>query len=118
MVETLQLLRKVPVFDGLPEEHLKWFLSRSQEFRFKPGETYSRQGDPADAMFVVLEGDVQGRTRRRQRGVADSGGFGHWNSAFSRMKTFTLSGSNFENHGSLKINQTGSSRRIKILIRV
>ena len=61
MSETLQLLRKVPVFEGLPEDQLEWFLSRSQELQIKPGETYARQGAPADAMFVVLEGEVQGR---------------------------------------------------------
>src|SRR4051812_16701057 len=94
MVETLQLLRKVPVFDGLPEEHLKWFLSRSQELRFKPGETYSRQGDPADAMFVVLEGDVQGRGELAGDSVVlpIPAGSVTGTLPFSRMKTFTLSG--------------------------
>src|SRR6476646_10756747 len=61
MSETLQLLRKVPVFEGLPEDQLGWFVSRSQEVQRKPGETYAHQGAPADAMFVVLEGEVQGR---------------------------------------------------------
>ena len=28
---------------------------------FKAGETYFRQGDPADAMFVILEGQLQTR---------------------------------------------------------
>src|SRR3954454_10388587 len=94
MVETLQLLRKVPVFDGLPEEHLEWFLSRSQELRFKPGETYSRQGDPADAMFVVLEGDVQGRGELAGDTVILPIPAGSVTGIlpFSRMKNFTLGG--------------------------
>jgi signal transduction histidine kinase len=94
MAETLQLLRKVPVFEGLPEEHLEWFLSRSQELRFKPGETYSRQGDPADAMFVVLEGDVQGRGELAGESVVlpIPAGSVTGTLPFSRMKTFTLSG--------------------------
>jgi signal transduction histidine kinase len=94
MAETLQLLRKVPVFEGLPEEHLEWFLSRSQELRFKPGETYSRQGDPADAMFVVLEGDVQGRGELAGDSVVlpIPAGSVTGTLPFSRMKTFTLSG--------------------------
>jgi signal transduction histidine kinase len=94
MAETLQLLRKVPVFEGLPEEHLEWFLSRSQELRFKPGETYSRQGDPADAMFVVLEGDVQGRGELAGETVVlpIPAGSVTGTLPFSRMKTFTLSG--------------------------
>ena len=40
---------------------LDWFISQSEELQLKAGETYSRQGDPADAMFVVLEGQLQGR---------------------------------------------------------
>ena len=94
MAETLQLLRKVPVFEGLPEEHLEWFLNRSQELRFKPGETYSRQGDPADAMFVVLEGDVQGRGELAGDSVVlpIPAGSVTGTLPFSRMKTFTLSG--------------------------
>src|SRR5437868_9609662 len=94
MSETLQLLRKVPVFEGLPEDQLEWFLSRSQELRFKPGETYSRQGDPADAMFVVLEGDVQGRGELAGDSVVlpIPAGSVTGTLPFSRMKTFTLSG--------------------------
>ncbi|HEU5414319.1 MAG TPA: ATP-binding protein [Candidatus Angelobacter sp.] len=51
----------VPAFAGLPEGQLEWFLSQTQEIALKPEETYIRQGDPADAMFVVLEGQLQGR---------------------------------------------------------
>ena len=94
MAETLQLLRKVPVFEGLPEEHLEWFLSRSQELRLKAGETYSRQGDPADAMFVVLEGEVQARGDLVGETVVLPIHAGAVTGIlpFSRMKTFTLSG--------------------------
>jgi len=60
MVETSELLR-VPVFADLPDDQLAWFLSQSQEMRLKAGEVYSRQGDPADAMFVILEGIFQVR---------------------------------------------------------
>jgi signal transduction histidine kinase len=51
----------VPAFAGLPEGQLEWFLSQTQEITLKPEETYIRQGDPADWMFVVLEGQLQGR---------------------------------------------------------
>src|SRR5579863_3703218 len=54
-------LLKVPAFAGLPEDQITWFISQSQELHIKAGETYSRQGDPADAMFVLLEGLLQGR---------------------------------------------------------
>jgi signal transduction histidine kinase len=54
-------LRRVTEFADLPDDQLDWFLSQSQEMNLKAGETYSRQGDPADAMFVILEGHLQGR---------------------------------------------------------
>jgi signal transduction histidine kinase len=63
MVEISELLR-VPVFANLPEDQIAWFLSQSQEMNLKAGSLYSRQGDPADAMFVILEGQLQGRADR------------------------------------------------------
>jgi signal transduction histidine kinase len=60
MVEKSELL-KVPAFAGLPDDQIEWFLSQSQELFLKSGEISTRQGDPADAMFVVLEGQLQAR---------------------------------------------------------
>lgn len=60
MVDKSELLR-FPTFADLPEDQIDWFISQSQEMRIKAGETYSRQGDPADAMFVLLEGHLQAR---------------------------------------------------------
>jgi signal transduction histidine kinase len=94
MSDTLQLLRKVPVFEGLPEDQLEWFLSRSQDLQMKPGETYARQGAPADAMFVVLEGEVQGRGELAGDTVIlpIPAGSVTGTLPFSRMKNFTLGG--------------------------
>ena len=60
MIEKSELLR-VPTFAGLPDDQLDWFISQSEEIRLKPGDMYLRQGDPADAMFVILEGELQAR---------------------------------------------------------
>jgi signal transduction histidine kinase len=54
-------LRRVPIFADLPDDQIAWFISQSQELNLKPDEVYWHQGDPADAMFVVLEGQLQGR---------------------------------------------------------
>src|SRR5450755_2458803 len=93
MVDKSELLR-VPVFADLPDDQIAWFISQSQELNLKAGEVYSREGDPADAMFVVLEGHLQGR-----------GGLGGETFVFdlepgdvtgvlpfSRMKQFTVGG--------------------------
>jgi signal transduction histidine kinase len=60
MVDKSELLR-VPAFENLPEDQIEWFLSQAQELSYKAGDTYMRQGEPADAMFVVLEGQMEGR---------------------------------------------------------
>lgn len=60
MIEKSELLR-VPTFEGLPADQLDWFISQTQEILLKAGDTFLRQGAPADAMVVVLEGDLQVR---------------------------------------------------------
>jgi signal transduction histidine kinase len=58
MVEASELLR-LPVFVDLPDDQIAWFLSQSQELELKPDEIYVHQGDPADSMFVILDGQLQ-----------------------------------------------------------
>ena len=58
MIEKSELLQ-APAFTGLPDDQIDWFLRQSQELKFSAGETYTRQGDAADAMFVVIEGQLE-----------------------------------------------------------
>jgi signal transduction histidine kinase len=60
MADKSELLR-FPAFAGLPDDQLDWFISRAQEMRLKPGEAAFRADDPADAMYVILEGQIQAR---------------------------------------------------------
>src|SRR5437667_11961098 len=60
MIDKSELLR-VPTFADLPDEQLEWFLSQCQEQLLNPGDTYIRQGDAAENMFVMLEGEFQAR---------------------------------------------------------
>src|SRR6266702_6693716 len=93
MIDKSELIR-VPAFADLPEEQIAWFLSQSQEMHLKAGETYVRQGDPADAMFVILEGQFQWRGEFGGETVVLSGKPGDVTGVlpFSRMKQFTVSG--------------------------
>jgi len=85
-------LRRVTEFADLPDDQLDWFLSQSQEMRLKAGEMYSRQGDPADAMFVILEGHLQGRGELNGETVVFDLEPGDVTGLlpFSRMKQFTV----------------------------
>jgi signal transduction histidine kinase len=93
MVEKSEILR-VPAFADLPEDQIAWFLSQAQELNLKAGDIYARQGDPADAMFVILGGQLQGRgelggeTFVFDLEPGDVTGL----LPFSRMKVFTVSG--------------------------
>jgi signal transduction histidine kinase len=93
MVEKSEL-RRVPVFADLPDDQLDWFISQSQELTLKAGDAYTQQGNPADAMFVNLEGILQGRgelageTFIFEMEAGDVTGV----LPFSRMKNFTVSG--------------------------
>ncbi len=94
MAEKSELLR-VPAFADLPDEQIAWFLSQSQELQIKAGDIYARQGDPADAMFVILEGEFQWRGELGGQPVVFSSKPGDITGAlpFSRMKQFTVNGS-------------------------
>jgi signal transduction histidine kinase len=93
MVEKSELLR-VPAFLDLPDDQIAWFIGQAHEVHLKAGETYLRQGDPADAMYVVLDGQLElrgelgGETVIRSTKPGDVGGV----LPFSRMKQFPING--------------------------
>src|SRR3989442_3802441 len=93
MIEKSELLR-VPVFVDLPDDQIAWFLSEVQELRLQAGETYLRQGDPADSMFVVLEGQLQARGELGGETIIVSKKPGDVTGVlpFSRMKQATVTG--------------------------
>src|SRR6202050_2164283 len=93
MVEKSELLR-VPVFADLPDDQIEWFISQSRELLYKAGETYSRQGDPADAMFVILEGQIElrGELGGEANFISLNNGDVTGALPFSRMKQFTVTG--------------------------
>lgn len=94
MAEALALLRQVSVFADLPDDQVAWFMSQVKDISVKAGEIYARQGDPADAMTVLLEGQFQwrgeiaGETLVRDVSAGEVTGV----LPFSRMKRYTLSG--------------------------
>ena len=93
MADKSELLR-VPVFADLPDDQIAWFLSQAQELRYKAGDTYVRQGTPADAMFVILEGQLELHGEMSGETVTFSMKAGDVTGVlpFSRMKQFTVNG--------------------------
>ncbi|MGD0986418.1 MAG: ATP-binding protein [Candidatus Sulfotelmatobacter sp.] len=93
MVDKSELLR-FPTFADLPDDQIDWFIGQSQELNLKAGDVYSRQGDPADAMFVILEGHLQVRGELNGQAVLFDLEPGDVTGVlpFSRMKQFTVGG--------------------------
>ena len=93
MIEKSELLR-IPTFEGLPDDQLDWFISQSQEIKLKAGDMYLRQGGPADAMVVVLEGELQVRGELGGETVVLSLNAGDVTGVlpFSRMKKAVMNG--------------------------
>lgn len=91
---TPQELLQVPAFAGLPDDQITWFLSQSKEVSLKAGEIYVRQGDPPEAMFVLLEGEYEWRGEFAGETVVIAGKSGDVTGAlpFSRMTQFRVTG--------------------------
>jgi signal transduction histidine kinase len=60
--ELVAKLRKVHVFEDLPDEDLLWFISQCQERRAAPGDIIVREGEAPDFMMVMLEGEMRARS--------------------------------------------------------
>jgi signal transduction histidine kinase len=94
MAEVLELLHQVSVFADLPQDQIDWFVSQSKEVPLKAGDSYVRQGDPADAMFVLLEGEFQWRGEFSGESFVRDMSAGEVTGIlpFSRMKTYMVTG--------------------------
>jgi signal transduction histidine kinase len=87
-------LRSVTAFSDLPEGQIEWFLNHVYEVSLHAGETFVRQGDPADWMFIFLEGLFQWRGEFGGDTVSLPAQAGDVSGVFpfSRMKRFTVTG--------------------------
>src|ERR1700722_12730111 len=91
MVEKSELL-KVPIFADLPDDQIEWFISQSEELHLKAGENFFSQGDPAEAMFVILEGQMHARGELGGETITIDIGAGQVTGRlpFSRMKRLSI----------------------------
>ena len=74
-------LKTFEVFQGLPDIDLEWFVEGSAQAEFSAGDVIVAEGDPAEHMIVVLEGEFTGR-------VESAGGDG----PVFRVKTGAVTG--------------------------
>ena len=53
--------RKIEAFSDLSEETLTWLAEHATVHSYQPGEIIIREGEVADRMSIILEGELQGR---------------------------------------------------------
>lgn len=66
MPRRTEVLKGIPLFQGLSARHLRRVRDLADEMRFMGGHSVVRAGDPGDTLFVILEGQakVVGRNGR------------------------------------------------------
>jgi signal transduction histidine kinase len=67
-----EALRGIEIFADLREDQLQWFASSAEQRTLAPGDVLLNEGDVADRLFVLLEGEIRGR---REHGGPDAPGF-------------------------------------------
>ena len=56
---SIELLRQLPLFIGLSEKDLTWLYDAAKPLAIRAGDVLMREGDPGDAMFIVLDGEFE-----------------------------------------------------------
>jgi len=60
-------LREIPTLAGLPEEVFAWLIEKGEERWLAANEIYLHEGEPADRLVVVLEGELHARVEGPER---------------------------------------------------
>jgi signal transduction histidine kinase len=60
-------LREIPALAGLPDEVFAWLIEKGEEVRLAANEVYLREGEVADRLVIVLEGELNARVEGPER---------------------------------------------------
>ncbi len=71
----LRALRPVPIFRGLTKETLFDVARKTDEVTYPSGATVVREGDPGDALYIIVEGSVEVLTGGRVVAQMTAGDF-------------------------------------------
>jgi len=58
-LQTLEILRRVPIFNGLTETELQFLAERAVARNYTKGEMLFTEGDPCTGLFVIESGHVR-----------------------------------------------------------
>jgi signal transduction histidine kinase len=57
-----EALENIPLLADLSDAELQWLADHVEDCRYSAGQVLSRQGDPAEYLLIMLEGEIQTRT--------------------------------------------------------
>ncbi|MDX2160054.1 MAG: ATP-binding protein [bacterium] len=52
-------IHQIDLFAGISDAEYQWLIAHSHEQILEPGMYWSREGEPAESVFIVLEGELQ-----------------------------------------------------------
>jgi signal transduction histidine kinase len=87
-------LRQIEAFQDQAEDQLQWLAENGEELHMKPGEVLMKEGEPAEHMFVIFDGELRFRresdatSRTYDAATGDITGL----FPFSRLKNFAGTG--------------------------
>ena len=58
MSQTLESLREIQLFQGLPDEYLKQIIIHGHQYNYKDGDKIISQGEIGESVYILLEGEV------------------------------------------------------------
>jgi len=59
MTALLNELRRVPLFEKVTDDELRWVAERGSEKQVRAGEVSAREGEPVEHLYVILEGELR-----------------------------------------------------------
>src|SRR5512141_185070 len=68
-----EFLRNLPLFADLPEEDMDRLYEMAESIALRPGQVLMKEGEPGDAVYVVLDGTFEVTKRTGGHEVAISG---------------------------------------------
>jgi CRP-like cAMP-binding protein len=71
--ERIEILRKVPLFDGLSDKELAAVANAAKERRFDTGDVVVGEGEGGVGFFVIADGSARVETRGERRATLGAG---------------------------------------------
>jgi len=72
--ERIEILRRVPLFDGLTDKELEAVANTAKERRYDTGDTVVGEGEGGVGFFVIADGEARVERHGVRRGTLGAGG--------------------------------------------